>query len=98
MRSTHVVEQLSFSTLLSLLTLDFDIVLGSLFTFWGPNELFFGLMQSSKPLLMSAQYNCCIFSINIRDDHKRDLASRLKDDRKVAQTTGQSTGMEERMS
>ena len=29
-----------------------------------------------------------------RDDHKRDLASRLKDDRKVAQTTGQSTGME----
>ena len=30
----------------------------------------------------------------IRDDHKRDLASRLKDDRKVAQTTGQSTGME----
>ena len=31
---------------------------------------------------------------NTRDDHKRDLASRLKDDRKVAQTTGQSTGME----
>ena len=29
-----------------------------------------------------------------RDDHKRDLASRLKDDRKVAKTTGQSTGIE----
>ena len=35
-----------------------------------------------------------IFGPIHRDDHKRDLASRLKDDRKVAQTTGQSTGME----
>ena len=36
----------------------------------------------------------CGITLVSRDDHKRDLASRLKDDRKVAQTTGQSTGME----
>ena len=40
--STHVVEQLSFSMFLSILTFDFDLILGSLFTFWGPNGLFLG--------------------------------------------------------
>ena len=43
LRSTHVVEQLSFTMLPSILTLDFDLILGSFFTFWGPNGLFFGL-------------------------------------------------------
>ena len=31
--STHVVEQLSFSIIPSILTFDFDLVLGSFFTF-----------------------------------------------------------------
>ena len=41
--STHVVEQLSFSLFLSILTFDFDLILGSLFTFGALNGLFLGL-------------------------------------------------------
>ena len=41
--STHVVEQLSFSMFPSILTFDFDLILGSFFTFGGPNWLFMGL-------------------------------------------------------
>ena len=41
--STHEVEQLSFSMLPSILTFDFDLILGSFLTFWGPNGLFLGL-------------------------------------------------------
>ena len=40
--STHVVEQLSFSMFLSILTFDFESILGLFFTFLGPNGLFFG--------------------------------------------------------
>ena len=40
--STHVVEQLSFSMLPSILTFDFDLILGSFLTFCGPNGLFLG--------------------------------------------------------
>ena len=36
---TYVVEQLSFSMFPSILTFDFDLILGSFFTFWGPNGL-----------------------------------------------------------
>ena len=43
LRSTHVVEQLSFSMFLSILTFDFDLILGSFLTFLGPNGLFLGL-------------------------------------------------------
>ena len=46
--STDVVEQLSFSMFLSILTLDFDLVLGSFLTFWSPNGLFLGLGKGSK--------------------------------------------------
>ena len=42
-RSSHVVEQLLFSIFRSILTYDFDSILGSFFTFWGHNGLFFGL-------------------------------------------------------
>ena len=42
MESTHIVEQLSFSMLPSILTFDFDLILGSFLTFWGPNGLFLG--------------------------------------------------------
>ena len=38
--STHVVEELSFSMFLSILIFDFGIILGSFFTYWGPNGLF----------------------------------------------------------
>ena len=41
--STHVVEQLSFSMFPSILTFDFDSILGSFFTFLGPNGLFLRL-------------------------------------------------------
>ena len=38
---------------LSNLTLDLDLVLGSLFTFWGPNGLFFVSGKGSKTVLGS---------------------------------------------
>ena len=51
LRSTHVVEQLSFSMLPSILTFDFDLILGSFFTFCGPNGLFLGLGFPNKLFL-----------------------------------------------
>ena len=51
--STHVIEQLSFSFFLSILTIDFDLILGSFLTFWGPNGLFLGLGLGSKTVLGS---------------------------------------------
>ena len=48
MGSIHVVEQLSFSMLPSILTFDFDLIFGSFFTFWGPNGLFLGSEKSLK--------------------------------------------------
>ena len=42
MESTHVVEQLSFSMFPSILRFDFDLLLGSFFTFGGPHGLFLG--------------------------------------------------------
>ena len=40
---THVVEQLSFSMFPSILTFDFDLILWSFLTFWGPNGQLLGL-------------------------------------------------------
>ena len=51
--STHVVEQLSFSLFLSILTFDFDLILGSFLTFWGPNGLILCSGYGSKTLLGS---------------------------------------------
>ena len=51
--STHVVEQLSFSLFLSILTFDFDSIFGSFLTFWGPNGLFLGLGKGPKTVLGS---------------------------------------------
>ena len=51
--STHVVEQLSFSLFLSILTFDFDLILGSFLTFWGPYRLFLGLEKGSNIVLWS---------------------------------------------
>ena len=48
MGSSHVVEQLSFSLFLSILTFDFGLILGSFLTFWGPNGLFLGLWKGFK--------------------------------------------------
>ena len=53
MGSTHVVEQLSFSLFLSILTFDFDSIFGSFLTFWGPNGLFLGLGKGPKTVLGS---------------------------------------------
>ena len=51
--STHVVEQLSSSLFLSILTFDFDLILGSFSTFWGPNGLFLGLRKGPNTVLGS---------------------------------------------
>ena len=53
MGSTHLVEQLLFSLLLSILTFDFNLILWSFLTFWGPNGLFLGLWTGSKTVLAS---------------------------------------------
>ena len=51
--STHVVEQLSFSLFLSILTFDFDSILGSFLNFWGPNGVFLGLGKGLNTVLGS---------------------------------------------
>ena len=38
---------------LSILTFDFDLILGSFLTFWGPNGLFLGLGKGSNSVLGS---------------------------------------------
>ena len=53
MGSSHVVEQLSFSLFLSILTSDLDLILGLFFTFWGLNGLFLGLGKGPKTVLGS---------------------------------------------
>jgi len=46
--SIHIVEQLLFSTVPSILTFDFELILGSFLTFWGPNGLFWGCGRVRK--------------------------------------------------
>ena len=53
MGSIHVVEQFSFSLFLSILTFNFDSILGSFLTFWGPNGLFLGLGEGQNIVLGS---------------------------------------------
>ena len=48
MGSTYVVEQLSSSLFLSILTFDFDLILESFLTFLGPNGPFLGLGKGSN--------------------------------------------------
>ena len=38
---------------LLILTFEFDLILGSFFTFWGPNGLFLGLGKGSNTVLWS---------------------------------------------
>ena len=51
--STPVVVQLSFSMLPSVLTFDFDLILGAFFTFGGPNGLTLGFRYCLKTVLGS---------------------------------------------
>ena len=51
--STHVVEQLSFSMFSSILTFDFDLILGSFSTFLGSNGLILWLGWGLKTVLGS---------------------------------------------
>ena len=51
--STHVVEQLSFPLFPSTLTFDFDSILGSFLTFWGPNGLFLWFWKGPNTVLGS---------------------------------------------
>ena len=40
--STHIVEQLLLLIVSSILTFDFDLILGSFLTFWCPNGVLLG--------------------------------------------------------
>ena len=51
--STHVIEQLSFSMLLSIPTFDIDLIMGPFLSFGGPNGLLLGLRWSSTTVLGS---------------------------------------------
>ena len=42
LESIYVVEKLSFSMILLILTFQFDLILGFFFTFIGPSGLFLG--------------------------------------------------------
>ena len=53
MGSDYVVEKLSSSLFFSILIFHFDLILGSFFTFWGPNGLFLGLGKGSNSVLGS---------------------------------------------
>ena len=55
-RSTHIVEQLLFLMFSSILTFDFDIILGPLFTFWDPNGLFFGVGVGFKKTALGSTH------------------------------------------
>ena len=46
--TTPVVDQLSFSMIPSILTFEFDLILGSFMTFWIPNGLFLGSRLDKK--------------------------------------------------
>ena len=52
MRSTYTVQQLLFFVSVNS-DIDFDLIWGSFFTFWGPNGLFVGSMWGSKTVLGS---------------------------------------------
>ena len=49
--STHIVQKIIFSSFPSILTFDFDLILGSFFTFCGPNVLFFVVWERFKTVL-----------------------------------------------
>ena len=59
--STHVVEQLSFSMLSLILTFDFDLILGSFLSFWGPNGLFLGVGVGLKNCFGVSSYRLMTF-------------------------------------
>ena len=65
--SSHVVEQISFSLFLSILTFDFNLILGSFLTFWGPYGLYFGLGKCSTTVLGST-YVVFIFFVTLNSD------------------------------
>ena len=77
MGSTHVVEQLSFSLFLSILTFDFDLI----FYFLGPNGLFLALGKGSKNFWGSThvveQLSFCMLT-NPKSESKSDLGFSLE--------------------
>ena len=81
MGSTHVVEQLSFSLFLSILTFDFDSILGSFLTFWGPNGLLLGLGKGPNTVLGTThvveQLSFYLFLSNLKFDFDSILGSFL---------------------
>ena len=66
---THVVEQISFSMFPSILTLDFDLILWSFLTFWGPNGLLFGVMEGAKNFrVYSYSLATFVFYVSFKSD------------------------------
>ena len=53
MRPTHVVEQLSFAMIPSILTFEFDLILGAIFDFLEPQLAIFGVIFNFFGALMS---------------------------------------------
>ena len=51
LRSTYEVEQFKLSMLPSIMTFNFDLILGSFLTFWGPNGLFLRLEKGLNSVL-----------------------------------------------
>ena len=72
--STYVVEQLSFSFCLSILTFDFDLILGSFLTFWGPNGLFLGSRLDKKKTCFGV-YSFSMFNSILTFDFELVLGS-----------------------
>ena len=64
---TDVVEQLSFSLFLLILAFDFDLMLGSFFSFWALTGYFWGWGRVQKMLVGRLMYVCMFPSFLIFD-------------------------------
>ena len=61
MGSTYVVEQLSFSMFPSILAFEFDLILGSFLTFFGPYGFFLGGRGTVQKLFLGLHYSIILF-------------------------------------
>ena len=55
--TTYVVEQILFFIVPSILTLDFDLILGSVLAFGGPNGLFLGSARWSTHVVEELSFS-----------------------------------------
>ena len=62
---THIAKQLLFSMLPVILTFEFDLILGSFFTFLGSNWPFLGLEKGSKTCFWSTNMDKQLLSLRL---------------------------------